>query len=331
MNRRRTLIAALATVVVLIAAIPVSARERPGRDRVEHYVTGSSSDAMTNPDFGLLLAGGGTDVDEAFVEFLSLADGGDVVVIRATGADGYNDYLFELGSVDSVETLVIPDRRAAESPVVTAVLGGAELIFIAGGDQWDYVSQWSGTQVVEIIDEKVAAGVPLGGTSAGLAVLGEFLFSAKKGTVYSDEVLANPYNRYVHLDRDLVNVPMLEGVITDSHFTERDRMGRLVGFMARIIEDGWAPHAFGIGIDEATAVLVDGVGYATVIGEGSAFFLSLQHAGEIVEPRTPLTVSGITGYRISESSGSFDLDTWSGAGGATFVVDVVGGSLNISG
>jgi cyanophycinase-like exopeptidase len=43
-------------------------------------------------------------------------------------------------------------------------------------------------------------------------------------------------------------VPLLLGAITDSHFVSRDRMGRLIVFLARIIRDGWASQARGIGI-----------------------------------------------------------------------------------
>ena len=48
----------------------------------------------------------------------------------------------------------------------------ADGIFIAGGDQSNYVRFWKGTPVAEALDPHVRAGKPIGGTSAGLAMLG---------------------------------------------------------------------------------------------------------------------------------------------------------------
>jgi hypothetical protein len=74
----------------------------------ESHFTGDRKDAQpaqVRP--GLLLAGGGGDVDEAFRWFATRADGGDVVVLRASGSDGYNDYLHrEIGGFNSVESIV---------------------------------------------------------------------------------------------------------------------------------------------------------------------------------------------------------------------------------
>ncbi len=70
------------------------------------YLSGADADRAAAPAGpGLLLMGGGTDVDEAFTWWLARTGGGDVVVLRASGADGYNPYLYDdLGGVDSVET-----------------------------------------------------------------------------------------------------------------------------------------------------------------------------------------------------------------------------------
>jgi cyanophycinase-like exopeptidase len=102
--------------------------------------------------------------------------------------------------------------------------------------------------------------VPVGGISAGLAIQGEFLFSAEKNTITSDRALLNPFNNKVTLQRDMLRVPHLAATITDSHFSERQRQGRLVTFMARTIADGWTSEVRGIGVDEATAVLLEADG-----------------------------------------------------------------------
>ncbi|MFT4801282.1 MAG: hypothetical protein ACI93N_001052, partial [Flavobacteriaceae bacterium] len=73
------------------------------------YFTGDTTDVTTNHQYGVCLMGGATEHDEAMKWFLLKADGGDVVVLRASGSDGYNDYFYsELGiTINSVETLVI--------------------------------------------------------------------------------------------------------------------------------------------------------------------------------------------------------------------------------
>src|SRR6476469_3276226 len=74
--------------------------------------------------------------------------GGDIVVLRASGADGYNDYLYtEIGGVDSVETLLVTSTELADSAYVSFAITHAEGIFLAGGDQASYLAAWKGTGV----------------------------------------------------------------------------------------------------------------------------------------------------------------------------------------
>jgi len=68
-----------------------------------------------------------------------------------------------------------------------------------------------------------------------MAVLGQFYFSAKYGTVLSDIALANPYNQRVIVESDeFFKIDLLKNVITDTHFDKPDRRGRLVTLLARI-------------------------------------------------------------------------------------------------
>ena len=102
-------------------------------------------------------------------------NGGDFLILRARGDDDYNSYVNGLCKANSVATLIIPDREAAEDPAVAEIIRKAEVVFIAGGDQANYVRGWKGTAVESAINEDIAAGKPIGGTSAGLAVEGEFV------------------------------------------------------------------------------------------------------------------------------------------------------------
>ena len=63
------------------------------------------------------------------------AAGGDFVVIRASGADGYNQYVYDLAPFDSVETLVLKNQAASSDPFVLQTIRNADALFVAGGDQ----------------------------------------------------------------------------------------------------------------------------------------------------------------------------------------------------
>ncbi|MDY7020961.1 MAG: peptidase S51, partial [Cyanobacteriota bacterium] len=91
----------------------------------------------------------------------------------------------------------------------------------------------------------------------------------------------------------------LENTVIDTHFYERDRMGRLMTFVARLIRDGATENALGIGIDEGTSVIVNPGGLATVIGDGSAYFVLGDHFPEQCEPETSLTFKDYKVWKIS--------------------------------
>ena len=73
-------------------------------------------DAKTNPVAGVAMMGGGSDLDEAFAWLCNKGNGGDFLILRATGDDDYNSYINKLCKTNSVATLIIPSREAAEDP-----------------------------------------------------------------------------------------------------------------------------------------------------------------------------------------------------------------------
>ena len=281
---------------------------------------------------GIAMMGGGTDLDEAFRWLCEKGNGGDFLILRARGDDDYNPYVSGLCKANSVATLIIPDRAAAEDPAVGEIIRKAEVVFIAGGDQANYIRGWKGTPVESAINEDVAAGKPIGGTSAGLAVLGEFVYGAMGDReddkdLASGDVLANPYFERVTLEREFLTVPHLEGVITDSHFAKRDRMGRTLGFLARIIKEGWSASPREVAIDEKSAVLVEGDGKARVVGSGmGAYFLRPTLGPEVCEKGMPLTFRGVSVYRV-KAGGHFDLTSWTGEGGTAYSLSVERGKI----
>jgi len=289
----------------------------------QSYLMGDSSDVKTSTSAGIVLMGGGRDVDEAMRWMIQKSGGGDFVVIRASGADGYNSYIYkELGGVNSCETILISSKAIAQSKEVATKIRNAEALFIAGGDQANYVNYWKDTPVEDAINYLIRTKkVPVGGTSAGCAILGKVYFSAIYGTVSSEEALSNPYHRAIALGKDdFIEAECLQNTITDQHFSQRNRQGRLLGFMARMVKD-WGLEAKGIGVDEQTAVLIDDNSLAKVVGSHKAFFIqrNAQSMPEICTANTPLTwdnkQKAVKAYEIqavnrADDAGSFDLKTW---------------------
>jgi cyanophycinase len=329
------LVAAVAAIVVL-SGVLMSASSSEGvpaeETTYEYYLTGDPADVVTTTSQGLLLAGGSNDIADAMRWMIDLSGGGDFVVIRCSGSDGYNPWVFHrLGGVDSIESIVFLSERACYDEFILETIRNAEALFIAGGDQWDYVSMWKGTPVEDAIHFVASKPAPVGGTSAGLAILGEFSFSAKYDTIDSEAALADPYNRSVAIEHDFLDLEYMDDKITDSHFVARDRMGRLVTFLARIVDKGWAEEAMGIGIDEKTAIGVDANGDVTLFSlpgytTGSVYFLRTPGSPEVCKPNTPLTYTGISVYRISDGA-TFNLATWEGTGGTEYTLSAVEGVL----
>ncbi len=242
------------------------------------YFTGNTTNISTNPQFGVCLMGGATEHDNAMAWLLQKANGGDVVVLRSTGSNGYNDYLYsQLGvTVNSVETLVITSVAGATNPYVLDKVANAEMIWFAGGDQYNYISYFKDNALENLINNHVTVKhAPIGGTSAGMAILGGRYFSAQNGTVTSAQAMANPYANNVTLGgysgttlpmTDFLNVPFLENVITDTHYDNPDRKGRHATFIGRYRAD-YGTTVNGIACNEYVAICIGTDGIAHVYGD----------------------------------------------------------------
>jgi cyanophycinase len=208
---------------------------------------------------------------------------GRIVILRASGANEAQDEFFkDLGGITAAQTLVFEDRRAASDPRVLEIVRKADGIFIAGGDQSNYVNYWKGTPLNEALNQHVRDGKPLGGTSAGLAIMGAYSYGAMDGgSLLSADALEDPMGPAVTLVDDFLELPLLPAhqVITDSHFGARDRLGRLVTFVARIAKEQSSAEIKGIGVDEYTALCIDGEGVGKVFtGNGGSAWLVVPQA-----------------------------------------------------
>jgi cyanophycinase len=274
--------------------------------------------------------GGSTDVDAAFQWMCTLSGNGDFLVIRAAATDAYNPYIRELcPNGNSVATLIIPSRAAAADPFVASTIAAAEALWIAGGDQSNYIEYWKGTPVQDAINALIVRGAPIGGTSAGFNVQTQFVYSALLSQgVTSSQALADPFTKYLTLDSDFVTLPALRGIIGDPHFAARDRMGRELAFLCRLAAAGWTADPRAIAVDEKTALLIDDRATLSVVGTGNVYFIRAPGPAEACMPSVPLTYRDVGVYRINATGGSFDLTRWSGRNGTAYTVTAESGVLS---
>jgi cyanophycinase len=302
----------------------------------KYYVVGSPADVV-GPTRGLWVAqGGGDDVDANYARMGEFGGGGDFVVLRASGEDDYNDYIFKLCHCDSVETIVFDKGAATADPFVIRTIRNAEALFIAGGDQSNYIRYWKDTPVEDAINFVAAKPAPIGGTSAGMAVLGEYVYSAEgQESLTSKDALSNPYVADLTLARGFLALPGLENVITDQHLQERDRIGRTVALLARLQQDGWSETPRAIAADRETSLHIDPVdGTAQVFATAdhpTPYVYFMQPAGPPArcEPGQPLTSAVIAVQRLGPGE-RFNLRTWRASGGISYELRAEAGVLQSS-
>jgi len=300
----------------------------------KYFRLGNAHDSTAIPRAGFALMGGGSEQQLAFQFLCERTNGGDFLILRADTEDAYakqvNAEIKTLCPLNSVSTIVFSSREDSDDPKVSAIIEHAQTIFFAGGDQSNYVRFWQDTPVAEALNRHIAAGKPLGGSSAGLAVLGEFSFSSMIDTIHSPDALANPYGNKVTLSRDFLRIPLLSATITDTHFVKRDRMGRLLVFMARILQDGWASSIRAIAVDENAAVLLEPDGSATIVGKGPAYFLEVKNPPELCRAKAPLHLEAVSVHRAPAGTG-FNLKTWTGEKGDDYRLRAIDGAVVASG
>src|SRR5262249_5449152 len=147
----------------------------------------------------------------------------------------------------------------------------------------------------------------------------------KDADLKSTDVVNDPFHKRVTVVRDFLKVPHLENTLTDSHFAKRDRMGRTLVFLARIIQDGWSRSPREVAIDEKSAVLVDADGKAVGVGTGrGAYFLRPSEGPEVCQPDKPVTFMNVDVYH-APTGAHFDFNRWMGEGGNDYGLSLAQG------
>jgi cyanophycinase len=300
----------------------------------KYFRAGNAEDSQAIPRAGFALMGGGEHLDAGYRFLCERANHGDFLILRANTEDDYaqqvNKDISAICPLNSVATIIFSDREDSDDPKVVEIIQQAEAIFFAGGDQSNYVRFWQDTPVQEALNRHISAGRPLGGSSAGLAILGEFSFASMIDTIHSPEALGDPYGNKVTLSRDFLRIHLLANTITDTHFAKRDRMGRLLVFLARILQDGWSSRARAIAIEENASVLLEPDGTANIVGSGPAYFLEASTPPEICRHRTSLRFTGVSVHRAPAGS-SFNVKSWKGERGDDYQLSANEGQIKASG
>ncbi|MDX2220645.1 MAG: pre-peptidase C-terminal domain-containing protein [Burkholderiales bacterium] len=233
--------------------------------------TGSATDVSPATSGGFVLMGGGTDVDNALRWMIGKSGGGDVVVLRSTGTNAYNSYIYGLGTVNSVTTLLVDSTTEGDNACVAEYIRRAEMLFIAGGDQQNYITYFKGRAVGNAINHLVnTKRAPVGGTSAGMAILGQYVHPG--GAPNDTTVLSNP--TAAAITNNFISSTILANTVTDTHFSQRTREARLMAFMASTMYNfgvSWQ-NVRGIACDEATAYALEPDGTGKVFGANDCFF-----------------------------------------------------------
>jgi cyanophycinase-like exopeptidase len=310
------------------------------------YTAGNTGDVGPATVYGLALVGGGGRCNEAYRWLIQRSGGGDFVFLTTTDySDQEDDRFFadmqQLAAVDSITTLTITSRAKADAAEVETTVRNAELLFIDGGDQTEYYGLWKGTRLQNAVQYLLGTKkVPVGGTSAGMAVLFGLAYIPFDQGVTSAEALGDPFHGHMNsIKQDFFTTPFLATTLGDTHWSERNRCGRTIAFLARIITDGLAPmpSARAIACDERTAVCIDGNGWAVVFGNSGAddfaYFLSCRSWPDRCLPGQSLHwLNAVSIWKLKGTGvgvNGFDLQNWQGPGGSRHDVSVLNGVLSV--
>ncbi|WNR46109.1 Type 1 glutamine amidotransferase-like domain-containing protein [Paenibacillus roseipurpureus] len=322
-----------------------------GTNYTYYRYSNNTSDVVKTTTFGEVYMGGGTDVDAAFNWMINKANGGDFLIIRATGTSAYDQYVYDLATaqgkpLNSVSTLLLKGgdnaklQAAATDSAVVDKINKAEAIFFAGGNQADYAQflKITGANSAKVaLNNRITTGIPFGGTSAGTMIQGQFTYdaiSAGSSSLDSTAALSNPYNSLMSFTKDLVTTPVNAGIQTDTHFEQRDRMGRFLTFLARNIKDGWTTTAKGIAVNEQSALVVEANGTAQLLTQPGAPSPGAYIAKSTTAPTTVVSGSPLTFTNISItklfSGSTFNFNTWTGTSVLPYTLNVNNGTVTSS-
>ncbi|HSJ25987.1 MAG TPA: cyanophycinase [Longimicrobiales bacterium] len=250
-------------VAVLLAACSASAQVRNGLP-ADAPVTGPARGA-------LVVAGGGSLGTDVMGRFIDLAGGADARIVILPGAgtddvfpDNWPGYaVFRRAGVREVTVLHTRDRGEADTDDFVDPLRTATGVWIPGGRQWRLVDAYLDTRTMAALHEVLERGGVIGGTSAGASIQSSYMV---RGAVAGNTIMMAPGYED--------GFAFLRNTAVDQHLLARGREDHMLEVVAR------HPHLLGIGLDEGTAIVVQGDD-AEVVGRGSVAFYNAADRGDL--------------------------------------------------
>jgi cyanophycinase len=227
-----------------------------------------ASGQQIGPKSGALVIVGGALQDSDIIDrFIALAGGPDapiVLVPTAGDAAEYDQYWSGLrqwrqAGARNLAVLHTRDRKVADSEAFVKPLIAARGVFFGGGRQWRLADAYLDTRTQREVQAVLDRGGVVGGTSAGATILGSFLV---RGDTKGNELMVGDH---------IVGFGMLKNSAIDQHLLRRNRQFDLIDVIAK------RPELLGIGIDENTAIVVEGDRF-DVIGRGYVAIYDAKHA-----------------------------------------------------
>lgn len=201
------------------------------------------------------------DILSLFIQ-LSMERGGPVGILPAASQipdEVSQDYIkvFRNLGAEEIKVLAVDTREKADDPSILGTTSELGALFITGGDQKRLSDLIRGSKLHTLLMEKWRSGMHIGGTSAGASIMGEDMIIYSEMKNNDEERLVIEMGKGFGFEKNL---------LIDQHFSQRARFGRLIGAIAENKE------LVGIGIDENTAILVNGKQFE-VIGEHQVFVI----------------------------------------------------------
>lgn len=238
------------------------------------------------PHGALVIVGGGGMPAELTQKFIELAGGPEALIVvlptafkeplRENPRDG--QFLVRAGA-RNVKVLKARRPQEVEAPEFLDVLRDAKGIWFDGGRQWRFVDAYEGTKAIAAFHDMLRRGGVIGGSSAGATIQGDYL--VRGSPLGNEEMMAAGYER---------GFAFLPGTAIDQHFAQRNRFADMSHVVAA------HPQLLGIGLDEATAIIVRGH-VAEVVGKHKVHFFD----------RTKSVAEGEPDYISVAAEGKYDL------------------------
>jgi cyanophycinase-like exopeptidase len=280
---------------------------------------------------GLVLDGGGDSGRGPFrwMEQTIARGGGEKADVVFLTSNDYSEkaepgpILRRIGGFNAVRSFNIPKCAThASYAIVARAIDESEGVYIDGGAQENYVP-WRNSAIAASIDRLYLRGGVVGGGSAGLAILGNFIYDAvaagaRNAVTGTPDAVEDPYEPRISLSGAIFHFGPLRNAITDTHLVVRDRLGRMIVFMARLVADGAVTahpaRILGVGVDEGSTIVVDRAGIGRLMatdGDGRAY-LVVGGAPAVVRRGMPLQYDNLQMTILTHRNPTFDFMRWSG-------------------